>query len=1178
MFTTYKIGRFYCILFSCVVLLFVSCTQKNRTLFREIDPSVSGLGFQNALTLTDSLTILDFEYMYNGAGVAVADFDLDGLQDIYFTGNMVSNRLYRNLGDFMFEDITETANVGSTHWSNGVAIVDINQDGYPDIYVCRAGPRGAKDKDKTNLLFVNNGVKDGKLSFTQEAEKWGLADASYSVQSVFFDYDRDGDLDMYLLNNALVDFNRNTAKPKDNADKVPSVDRLYRNDSGEVIPGNPVFTDDSLDSGISIEGYGLGVEVCDINSDGWPDIYVSNDFLTDDLLYVNQKDGTFKNEIATYFKHLTFNGMGNDIADIDNDGNMDVVVLDMLPPDNKRWKLTMMGNNYDQFRTRQDYGYQPQYIRNTLQLNNGNGSFSEVGQLAGIDATEWSWSALFADFDQDGLNDLCITNGYRQDITNLDFMVYGDRVLTMGTEEANRKKRIEELNKLPGIKENNYFFKNLGDLTFQDTSLKVGFDKATYSNGMAYADFDNDGDLDLVMNNIDDPAGLYENTISSEENRYIRFKFKGSQKNQQALGSQVEIFYADSVQKKYFTPYRGYLSTVEQALHFGVGQSKVLDSVKVVWPNGKVQKLEGITTNQELVLVYENANEAKHISKISTPKTLFQSADSIGLDRLHVENEFVDFKVQALLPHMHSKNGPGLAVGDVNGDGLEDMYVGGATGQAGALMLQRQDGSFDTKEFGETDNEDMGALFFDADNDGDQDLYVVSGGSSFPIGDKRYQDRFYENDGQGNFRLYKSLPNMPVSGSVVTASDYDKDGDLDLFVGGRVRPGEYPLAPESFLLKNSSNASGIKFSKDSQSVSSVLKDLGMVTSALWTDFNNDDWEDLIVVGEFMALRFFRNNKGILSEVTEETGLAHTNGWWNSITSGDFDNDGDTDYILGNLGLNSKFRASSKEPLCIYASDYDKNGQIDPVMCHFVDGKNYVAHSRNDLISQINAMRSRFRTFTDYANATFEESFLEEEIENAYVVRSETFANSYLENLGNGKFKLSQLPRIAQIAPMYGVRVGDYNNDQNLDILAVGNFYSGEVFSGRYDASIGWLLMGNGKGGFSKANVSKSGFLVDGDGKSLVGLAAPGKEITVAGVNNDSLKSFYRPVKNKVYQPRPGETSALLTFKNGQKQKIEFHYGEGYLSSGSRILSIPNSAVSVKIKSLDGTEAEILNDL
>ncbi|CAZ96244.1 Similar to ASPIC and UnbV protein containing FG-GAP repeats [Zobellia galactanivorans] len=1173
-----KIRLFCRVLFTFAALVLISCADaKKDALFRSIAASESGLTFENRLQLRDSLTILDFEYMYNGAGVAIADFDLDGLQDIYFTGNMVSNRLYRNLGGFKFEDITEAANVGSANWSNGVAIVDINQDGYPDIYVCRAGPRGAKDEDMANLLFVNNGMENGKLFFTEEAQKWGLADTSYSVQSVFFDYDGDGDLDMYLLNNALVDFNRNTARPKDKADKVPSVDKLYRNDSGKKTEGKPVFTDVSLESGILIGGYGLGVEVCDINEDGWPDVYVSNDFLTDDLLYINQKDGSFKNEIASYFKHLTFNGMGNDIADIDNDGNMDVVVLDMLPPDNKRWKLTMMGNNYDQFRTRLDYGYQPQYIRNTLQLNNGNGSFSEVGQLAGIDATEWSWSALFADFDQDGLNDLCITNGYRQDITNLDFMVYGDRVLTMGTEEANRKKRIEELNKLPGIKETNYFFKNTGNLSFEDQSEEVGFDSPTYSNGMAYADLDNDGDLDLVINNIDDPAGLYENTISSEMNRYIRFKFKGPQKNKQALGSQVEVFYDDSIQKKYFTPYRGYLSTVEQALHFGVGQLKTLDSVKVIWPDGKMQKLENISTNQELVLAYEDAEETKPNSRVPASGTWFRSVDSIGLDRLHVENDFVDFKVQALLPHMHSRNGPGLAVADSNGDGLEDLYMGGARGQAGVLMLQEK-GSFTSYEFEETEHEDMGALFFDVDNDGDQDLYVVSGGSSFPVGDKAYQDRLYENDGSGNFTKRGALPNMPVSGSVAAAADYDKDGDLDLFIGGRVRPGEYPMAPESFLLQNNSVPGKLKFTKDTQSISGVFKDLGMVTSALWTDFNNDNWPDLIVTGEFMAIRFFRNDKGQFSEITEQTGLSHTHGWWNSIVSGDFDNDGDTDYILGNLGLNSKFKASAKEPLCIYASDYDKNGQIDPVMCHYVDGKNYVAHSRNDLIDQINAMRSRFRTFSDYAEATFEESFLKEEIENAHVVKSETFANSYLENLGSGKFRLSELSRPAQIAPMYGMMVGDYNGDRNLDVLAVGNFYGGEVFSGRYDASIGWLFLGDGSGSFGLADVSQSGFFVEGDAKSLVGLNAAGKELVVVGRNNEGLKTFYRPMKNRMYIPKPNDVYALMTFENGDKQKVEIHYGGGYLSSTSRNIAIPEAAVSVKIMDGNGRETEILDTL
>lgn len=1144
-------------------------------IFKKHSSSDTKIYFNNRLKIDGELVVLDFEYMFNGAGVAVADFDNDGLQDIYFTGNMVSNRLYKNLGDWNYKDITESSNTGSKDWSNGVTVVDINQDGWKDIYVSKGGPRSSTAKQRANLLFINRGIIDGELQFEEQAALWGLDDSSYSVQSTFFDYDGDGDLDMYLLCNALVDFNRNTSRPKDRNGKAPSKDKLFRND-GSSQNGQTTFTDVSETSGILVEGFGLGVEVCDINLDGWLDVYVSNDFLTDDLLYVNQKDGTFKNEISKYLKHLTFNGMGNDIADINNDGLMDIIVLDMLPPDNKRWKLTMMGNNYDEHEKGLSYGYQPQYIRNTLQINNGNGSFSELGQLAKISATEWSWGPLIADFDNDGFSDLFITNGYRQDITNLDFMVYSNHALTMGTVEANKEARLKELNKFPGIKVRNYLYKNKGDLKFEDVSISSGFDDPTYSNGLAYADLDNDGDLDLIVNNIDDFAGIYENrTPSGINNHHIRVQLKGSELNRDALGSKVIIYSEDNELVKMLTPTRGYLSSVEHTLHFGLGSIEKIDSLKVIWPDGNQQIIKDPEVDRSITLTYSESNISPYEQTKDLSYQFFESIESSEMQFEHQEDYFVDYKIQPLLPHMHSRNGPGIAVADINGDHLEDYFIGGASGQQGALYIQQPDNSFKITSHGDFMQETMGSLFFDADSDGDLDLYTVGGGTSFEK-DSMYMDFLYVNDGQGNFSKILDGFNSSTSGSVVTAADYDKDGDLDLFIGGRVIPGAYPLRPVSILLKNDSSKENISFVKDDQPVNDIFNSLGMVTSALWTDFNNDSWVDLIVTGEFMEIRFFENQRGTLEDITEQTGLKNTAGWWNSILGGDFDNDGDIDYIFGNLGLNSRYTCSAEEPLRIYSKDFDKNGQIDPIMSYYIDGENQIAHARNDLIDQIASIRGRFRTYTDYATSNLEESFSKSELRDAFVLKSETFASSYVENLGDGKFKLIPLPQYAQIAPIYGMISGDYNNDGNLDVLAVGNFYSGEVFNGRYDASIGWLMIGDGNGSFDFESAAKSGFYVQADGKGLANLYAGDQELIVVGVNNEKPKSFYYDRSNhKSFEISDQDLSAILTFKDGRIQKREFYYGSGYLSSPSKRLVYGDQFRSIKILKKSGVEIELI---
>jgi len=1017
------------VLLTSIVL--TGCADSPGKLFVPVPAKTSGISFANTIKVGDSLSVLDFEYLYNGGGVAIGDINNDGLQDIYLTGNMTSSRLYLNKGNLQFEDITEKAHVGTTKWANGVAMVDINQDGFRDIYVSVGGNRNTPEKDRVNMLFINNG--DG--SFTESAGKYGLADRGYGIQSVFFDYDRDGDLDMYQLRNAFVSYSRNASKPKLVHGEAASTDKLFRNN------GDETFTDVSMDAGIMIEGFGLGVAACDINDDGWPDIYVSNDFITNDLMYINNHDGTFTNRVGQYLKHQTFNGMGCDVADYNNDGNVDIVVLDMLPEDNKRWKLTSRGNNYDEFQNGIKLGYEHQYIRNTLQLNNGNGSFSEIGQMAGVEATEWSWSALFADYDNDGLKDLFISNGYKQDITNLDFVVYGDKYQTMGMPEADEQQRQALLNELPGIKVHNYMYKNRGDLTFSDESEAWGWSTPTYSNGAAYADLDNDGDLDLVINNIDEPASLVESMLNNGKpnhtTNYLRFSLSGPPLNREGIGTKILIRHAGSVQVQYFNPIRGYLSSVEPFLHFGLGPLQTVDSVEVIWPDGKYQLLRQVKANQVVKVDYARASDGPARKGNEKAPLLFSEITAnTGIDYLHRENAFVDFKVQPTLPHMHSRNGPGVAVGDVNGDQLEDFYVGGAKGFSGALFMQLADGKFQRKLTPGMDSlsEEMGVLLFDADNDNDLDLYSVSGGSEETKGSGEYRDHLYLNDGAGNFSLAAgALPDLFQSGSCVTAADFDHDGDLDLFVGSRLEPGAYPMPAESVLLRNDTGTGGCRFTVVTPELADGLKDAGMICSALWSDYDNDGWQDLIVAGEFTPLRFFHNVKGKLVDETDDTGLAHTAGWWNSIAGGDFDGDGDIDYLIGNLGTNTHFHASEMEPLCIYAKDFNKDGRIDPIMSYYIQGKKYVGHSRDNLIDQINAMRARFRTYTDYADATFEESFLPEELKDAYVVCSERFESSYVENLGKGKFKMTTLPIAAQFSPVYGMVVDDYDNDGNPDV-------------------------------------------------------------------------------------------------------------------------------------------------
>lgn len=1161
------------------VILF-GCSD-NKPLFEPVSSQTSGVTFANNLTYTDTLTVLDFEYLYNGAGVGIADINNDGLLDIYFSGNMSSGRLYINMGrspdgkpGWKFEDITEQAGVTTSVWVNGVSMVDINQDGFKDIFLCVAGTRNTPKSKTRNLLFINN----GNSTFTESAAAYGLQGTGHNIQSAFLDYDGDGDLDVYLLRNAFVEYSRNRARPKSVHGESSTTDQLYRNN------GDNTFTDVSDEAGILIEGFGLGVQVCDINDDNWPDIFVSNDFITNDLLWINNQDGTFTNRAKECFKHETYNAMGNDVADINNDGLVDIVELDMLPEDNLRWKVTIMGNNYDEFENTLHYGYEPQYIRNTLQLNNGNGTFSEIGYLAGIEATDWSWSPLLADYDNDGLKDLFITNGYRQDITNLDFIKFSERTLRMGTVEGNKKERLDMLNKIPGIKVHNYIYKNRGDLTFSDESNSWGFTTLGFSNGAAYADLDDDGDLDLVLNNIDETATLFQNTVDRDETKkpnYLKINFEGAPLNREGFGAKVYLKYNGKLQLQYFTAVRGFLSSVEPALHFGLSDVTSIDSLEVIWPDGKYQLLKDVKVNQRITLKYSSAGAEKPSIKAPAAPLFTEVSQQIGIDYVHKENEYVDFKVQPLLPHMHSRNGPGIAVSDVNGDGLDDFYVGGASNQEGALYLQQSNETFKKKEILGIDTltDDMGVLFFDADADGDADLYVASGGTEQVKGSELYKDAFYINDGKGNFRKdVEALPDLRQSGSSVAAADYDRDGDLDLFVGGRIVPGEYPLPADSYILRNDSDKTKCKFTNVTESVAPGLIKLGLVTSALWTDVDNDGWLDLMVVGEFMPITCYKNNGGKTFTSFGKESLAHTTGWWNSLSAGDFDSDGDIDYIAGNLGMNTRYRGNQKEPLRIYASDYDKTGSIDPVMTMYIDGEEQIVHSWDDMVKQMNPIRARFRTYLPYAEANFKDSFTKSELESAYVVRGEWFETSYIENLGQGKFSIKALPTESQFSPVFGTLPGDYNGDGNLDVLLVGNSYATEVSTGRYDASIGLYLKGDGKGNFNSVSVRKSGFVADKDSKGLSKLILGGnRELILVGNNNDSLTAHRMNSSGKYYKAANDDSYAIVKLKNGKTYRHEFYFGSTYLSQSSRSLELSDDIAGIEVFNFLGVKKGGKND-
>ncbi|MEC3966212.1 VCBS repeat-containing protein [Muricauda sp. SYSU M84420] len=1161
-------------LFIVVLALFVSCDQTGKELFKLHPPKRSGLHFENTIIENDTVNVFQFMNVYTGAGVAVGDINNDGLPDIYFSGNMVSGRLFLNKGGLRFEDISESAGILNARWGTGATMVDINQDGWLDIYVCVSG--GGKESDRANLLYINN----GDMTFEERAESYGLADRRQSMQAAFFDYDKDNDLDMYLMvNPAAYEQRVNVSQPRKLNGESISNDRLYHNN------GDGTFEDVTLKAGILTEGYGLGIGISDINNDSWPDIYISNDFIGSDILYINQQNGTFKNELSRYINHTSYAGMGNDIADINNDGKPDIVVLDMRPEDNKRQKLIISSTGYDRFQMMLEAGYDPQYSRNTLQLNMGGDEFSEIGFMSGISSTDWSWSPLLADFDNDGSKDLFVTNGFLRDLGNLDYIHYQNIYDNpLGDAQTKIDQKLKSISELPPAKLVNYLYRNKGDLTFENVTKEWGIESPSCSNGAAYADFDNDGDLELVVNNVNQPAFLYENRTSQfDRSNFLRIELRGEKGNLDGIGSRIEVTIDGATQHYEHYLSRGYESAVDRTVHFGLGQSERIDTLEIIWPDNRHQVLVDIPSNQTLRLVQSEASAGSRNSNMGSSPRLFRDVtDSLDVDFKHQEDATVDFKMQSILPHMHSRNGPGIAVGDVDNDGLDDFYVGGAAGSSGQLFLQDSTGDFQEGNLTtEPQFEDMGALFFDADGDQDLDLYVVSGGVSVSNEIELYQDRIYINDGSGNFSRDMALPKIETSGSVVTAADFDHDGDLDLFVGGRVSPGAYPTPAKSYLLENrsDSNSGRINFVDRGPKVPEWGK-LTMVTSALWTDFDNDGWRDLIVVGEFMPITIFKNNAGELIYMDQgQTQLPNTNGWWNSIAGGDFDRDGDVDYLVGNLGLNNRYNVSGNTPLSIYAKDFDKDGKMDPIMSQYIHGKEYLVHSRDEIIGQINAMRARFKTYESYSDVTFEESFLPEEIDGSYIIRSTWFESSLLENLGNGQFSISALPKMCQMGPIKGIVVEDFDGDGALDALLTGNSYTTEVSIGRYDAIKGIFLKGNGKGRFTAMTPETSGFLNDWDTNGLSKLGKADGTIYVLVANNDNaLKIFdLREDQNQAVRldiPQ-GIESAEILLTDGSSYKMEFYHGEGYLSQHGRSMLLNKGIQAIIWKDNKGNSKKIV---